>query len=68
MTYVYAQIDLNNVCFCVSFLAGEVLRDDLINIADHADPYSLLGQIYDKETGIWTAPPEPEPEGGPADE
>lgn len=68
MPYIYAQIDPTGVCFCVSVLSGEVLQEDMINIADHADPYSLLGQIYDRETGTWSAPAEPVPEGEVADE
>ncbi len=60
MQYIYAQLKQANTCIGVSQLAGEVIQDNLIDVSDHAEPYSLLGQAYDRETGDFYMP-EPKP-------
>lgn len=60
MTYYYAQIDDNNICFATSALSGEVIADDmiLIAIAEQAPAGfdDLAGKQYNRETGEWSDP------------
>lgn len=53
---IYAQLDKDNICFCVSQLAGVVISDRLIPI-DSMDA-DVLGRRY--ENGEWLELPEPE--------
>ena len=60
--YYYAQINLDNICFSVSDLTGEVESPYMIPIGSY--DLSYLGKKY--ENGEWVnAAPEPEPEAEP---
>lgn len=57
--YFYAEIDENNICCAVSELAGEVIADTMIRLAEYDE--SLLGKRYGD--GVWEeVPQEPTPE------
>lgn len=59
MTYIYAEINENNVCCAVSELSGEVDKPTMIPLEVYDD--SLLGKKY--VDGVWEeVPQEPTPE------
>ena len=61
MSYIYAELDENNICKAVSELSGEVIKDTMIPLETYDT--SLLGKRYDN--GEWVEvpvePPETEP-------
>lgn len=62
MTYIYAEIDENNICCAVSELSGEIDKPTMIPLEVYDE--SLLGKKY--VDGAWEeAPQEPTPEPEP---
>ncbi len=62
MQYIYTQLNQANICIGVSYLAGKVIQDNLIDVSSHADPHSLLGQAYDRDADtFYTLAPQPLP-------
>ncbi len=61
MIFYYAQVNGEKICFSVSQLAGEVMREDMIRLEGY--DVSLLGKRY--VNGEWeeVAMEEPEKEG-----
>ena len=59
MTYIYAEINENNICCAVSELSGEVDKPTMIPLEVYDE--SLLGKKY--VDGVWEElPQEPTPE------
>jgi len=56
MSYIYAQLDENNVCVAVSQLAGEAVGENMVRVDSLDDDY--LGRKY--EDGEWGEKIEPE--------
>ena len=55
MTFYYAQIDDQSICYAVTQTAGEIIQPDMILIASY--DISLLGKIWNG--GEWLDPPGP---------
>ena len=55
--FYYAQIDTQNICVCISQLAGKIDAENMIPI-DSMDG-DLIGKRYNK--GIWEDVLQPEP-------
>ena len=58
MSYIYAELDENNICKAVSELSGEVIKDTMIPLETYDT--SLLGKRYDN--GEWVEVPVEPPE------
>lgn len=61
MIFYYAQVNEEKICFSVSQLAGEVMREDMIRLEDY--DVSLLGKRWDGENWLDVNEEEPEQEG-----
>jgi predicted glycosyl hydrolase (DUF1957 family) len=55
MTFYYAQIDDQSICYAVTQTAGEIIQPDMILITSYDT--SLLGKIWND--GEWLEPPGP---------
>ena len=53
MTFYYAQIDDQFICYAVTQTAGEIIQPDMILITSYDT--SLLGKIWND--GEWLEPP-----------
>ena len=64
MSYIYAEINENNICCAVSELSGEVDKPTMIPLEVYDE--SLLGKKY--VDGVWEeVPQEPTPEPEPTE-
>ena len=64
MSYIYAEIDKDNICCAVSQLSGEVIADTMSPLETYDE--SLLGKRY--VDGVWEeVPQEPTPEPEPTE-
>ena len=54
--HYYAQVDGNDIVYSVSCLSGEVDQADMIPIDSYDQ--SLLGKIYNRDTGEFETPEE----------
>lgn len=61
MSFIYAELDENNICKAVSDLSGEVIADNMIPLETYDT--TLLGKRY--EDGEWVEVPQPQPEPEP---
>jgi predicted glycosyl hydrolase (DUF1957 family) len=55
MSFYYAQIDDQSICYAVTQTAGEIIQPDMILITSY--DISLLGKIWNG--GEWLDPPGP---------
>jgi predicted glycosyl hydrolase (DUF1957 family) len=53
MSFYYAQIDDQSICYAVTQTAGEIIQPDMILITSYDT--SLLGKIWND--GEWLDPP-----------
>jgi hypothetical protein len=51
--FYYAQLSVNDIVVGVSMLAGEVVADHMIRIAEY--DVSLIGKRYNRDTGEFEA-------------
>lgn len=66
--FIYAQLNQENICVAVSYLSGEVQKENMIRI-DQDTALNCMGKRY--ANGIWEEMPEepmPEPENQPTNE
>jgi len=54
MSFYYAQINNDQICFAVTQTHGLIIQDDMIPITSY--DISLLGKIW--TNGEWSNPPE----------
>jgi hypothetical protein len=55
MSYNYAQIDANSICFAVTQTSGPVIQSDMIPLTGY--DISLLGKAW--SNGVWLDPEPP---------
>jgi hypothetical protein len=58
--YVYAQLNGDDIAIGISYLAGEVTKDNMIDITAYegGDHNKLLGMRYSRDGGTWGPGPE----------
>ena len=63
--FIYGQLNEEGVCIAVSYLSGEVIKDNMINLSQIENPSECLGARYVAKSRSWEPGPpiviEPEP-------